>query len=128
VTRKFDFTFIRNIGAASLIILILGFYPVYVNASQFQMISFVYGYAVCIVNILIGFGLYEISLEKQFKVFVSILFGGMAVRIFLSAGLLALIIFAGAADDVALIGSFFFFYVIFTAMELHYVNKRKGTV
>jgi len=125
---KFDFRFVRNIGAASLIILILGFYPAYVYTTHLQIVSIVYGYAVCLVNVLIGFALNETAVVKEFKVFMVILFGGMFIRIFLSAGLLALIIFTGAADTAALIGSFFFFYVIFTAMELQFIHRKKGMV
>jgi hypothetical protein len=126
--RKYDLLFIRNLAAASFVILLLSFYPIYIYASNTQIISFLYGYVISMANVLTGFGLIELSMNKNIKRFMVILFGGMFIRIFLSAIVLVLILKYTGTDTTGLVGSFFFFYVIFTVMEMQFVHKKKTQI
>ena len=123
--EKFDFRFVKNLFAASLIILFFSLYPVYIYASENQIISFVYGYAISLANVLTGFGLIEIAMKQDIKKFMAIIFSGMVLRIFLSAILLVIILSLSTADTKGLIGSFFLFYLVFTVLEIRFVHGMK---
>ncbi len=124
--RKYELSFIRNFFAASLIILLLSFYPIYIYASRDQITSFLYGYIISAANVLTGFGLIELSAGGDIKKFMALIFGGMFARIFLSAALLIVLISFTGADAKSLVGSFFFFYIVFTVMEIQFVHKKKS--
>lgn len=124
--KKSELSFIRNLFISSLIILLLSFYPIYVYASKGQVISFAYAYIIGLVNVLIGFGCFEIAMSKDLKKFMLIIFSGMFIRVFLCAALLILVIYHTTANTTALIASFFVFYFVFTIMEIKYIHKKKA--
>jgi hypothetical protein len=123
--KKFDFAFIRNLFTASLIILFFSIYPLFIYASKNQIISFIYGYAISLANVLVGFGLIETAMTKDIKKFMVIIFSGMIIRIFSSAAFLVLLLSLTIADARGLIASFFLFYVVFTVLEIKFIHGKK---
>lgn len=124
--KKGNLSFVKNLFAASLIVLLLSFYPIYIYANKNQITSFAYGYSVCLANILTGFILIETGMNKGIKKFMAIIFGGMFFRIFVSAALLVLIQKFMNTDMGALVLSFFFFYILFGVMEIKFVHNLQS--
>ena len=84
-----------------------------------------YGYAISLANVLVGFGLIEIAMTKDIKKFMVIIFSGMIIRIFSSAAFLVLLLSFTTADAKGLIASFFLFYVVFTVLEIKFIHGKK---
>ncbi|MGH2575482.1 MAG: hypothetical protein ACRDFC_07265, partial [Ignavibacteria bacterium] len=105
-------------------IFIISFYPIYIYASTTQIYSFIYGYLISFLNVLIGYGLIETALSRGIKKFMAIIFGGMFIRIFLAACLIIVLISYANADTMALVSSVFLFYFVFISIEIHYLHKR----
>lgn len=124
--QKYDWKFIRDIIAASVVIIVLSFYPVYQYASQVQIYSIIIGYFISLLNILTGFTLNEIAFEKKIKSFMVIVIGGMTVRMVLVIILLVLLLHYTNLDTVSFVSSVFFFYFVFTSIEIYHLSKRSS--
>jgi hypothetical protein len=127
VIQKYDWKFIRDIFAASVIVSVLAFYPVYRYASEIQVYSIVSGYLLSLLNILTGFTLNEIAFEKKIKSFMVIVIGGMTLRMVLVIILLVLLLHYAVLDTVYLVSSVFFFYFVFTSIEIYHISKKSGS-
>ncbi len=123
---KYDWKFIRDIFAASAIVTVLSIYPIYFYASHTQVYSFLTGYLISLLNILTGFALNEIAFEKKIKSFMVIVIGGMIARMIVVITLLLLLLRFTDLDTVSLVSSVFFFYFMFTAIEIFHLSKRNS--
>ena len=122
--KKLDLRFLKNILIASVVILILAFYPVYAYANGNQILSLVYGYFISLINVLIGFGINETAFNKKVKSFMIIVFGGMIARMVFVMIVLILLLTFTALDTIALVTSVFFFYFLFVSIEIHFLYKK----
>jgi len=117
--------FYKHIIVSSLIVFILGFYPVSVYVSDTQFYSIISGYVLGLLNAIAGYYLNTMALNKSIKSFMVLVFGGMGLRmIFIAIVILCLLYFAGL-DEVSLVASVFGFYILFVIIELYHLHKRQ---
>lgn len=119
-----DSGFTKGIIAASLIVIVVCIYPISVYASQVQVYSFVCGYIIALLNALAGNRLNTLALSKPGKSFMVIVFGSMGLRMMFIVIFLVILIYFAKLDDFALVGSVFFFYIIFVSIEIFYLHKQ----
>jgi len=126
--KKSEHSFIKNVLIASFIILLAASYPVKVYLSQVQIISIVCGYLISLLNAFLGYKLNEMGINKPVKSFMVLVFGGMGLRILILAILLLVLLRIAGLDEISLVGSAFFFYIVFMTLEVLYFHKRQSNV
>lgn len=125
ISKGKDLNFIKHVAIASIISFVLAVYPIYAYASELQVYSIVCGYAIGFINALAGYKLNNFAFNKPVKMFMVIIFGGMGLRmIFIAITILILLYFA-KLDEVSLVASVFFFYIIFVALEINYLHRKQ---
>jgi hypothetical protein len=117
--------FIKQIAIAGLIVLVIISYPVYAYASELQAYSIASGFMIGLINALIGYRLNEKALSKSTRNFMVIVFGGMGIRMIVIAILLLSLLYIAKLDEVSLVASVFFFYMLFVALEINYLHKKQ---
>lgn len=122
--KKFDPAFLKYVLYASVIVLIISFYPVYLYLSPEQVKSILFGYLLSLLNILIGYALISNAFEKKTKSFMIIVFGGMGVRMLFVAVMLLILLYIARFETVSLVSSVFFFYFLFTAIEIKFLFRK----
>ncbi len=126
--KKSEHSFIKNVLIASFIILLAASYPVKVYLSQVQIISIVCGYLISLLNAFLGYKLNEMGINKPVKSFMVLVFGGMGLRILILAILLLVLLRIAGLDEISLVGSAFFFYIVFMTLEVLYFHKRQSNI
>jgi len=116
--------FIKYVLILSLIVLVCAFYPVYIYASKIQVYSFITGYIISFINVIIGYRLNETALKKSVKSFMTIVFGSMALRLIVVVVVLILLFTYTKLDSVSLVSSVFFFYFLFISLEIYFLLKK----
>ncbi len=124
--RKFDPAFLKYVLYASVIVLIVSFYPVYMYLSPAQIMAIIYGYLLSLLNVIIGYALISNAFEKKTKSFMIIVFGGMGVRMLLVAIMLLILLYIVQLEPVSLVSSVFFFYFLFMAIEIKFIYKKSS--
>lgn len=117
--------FYRHIIISSLIVILIGFYPVSKYASVIQFYSIICGYVIGLLNAIAGYNLNSMAFNKSVKSFMVIVFGGMGLRMVFIAILILILLYIVKLDEVSLVGSVFFFYVLFVIIELVHLQKRQ---
>ncbi|HEY3250560.1 MAG TPA: hypothetical protein VGK25_05525 [Ignavibacteria bacterium] len=117
--------FVNQVIAVSLIILLLCIYPVSIYATNLQVYSIVSGYIIALLNALIGYKLNTLAINKSVKSFMVIVFGSMGLRMMFIAILLLILIYFAKLDELSVVGSVFFFYIVFTSIEIIHLHKNK---
>lgn len=124
--KKFDPAFLKYVLYASVIVLVISFYPVYMYLSPEQVKSIIFGYLLSLLNILIGYSLISNAFEKKTKSFMIIVFGGMGVRMLLVAVMLLILLYIVLLEPVSLVSSVFFFYFLFTSIEIKFLYGKSS--
>jgi hypothetical protein len=122
--RKFDPAFLKYVLTASVIVLIISFYPVYLYLSPAQAVSVLCGYFLSLINVIIGYALISNAIDKKTKSFMIIVFGGMGVRILVIAAVLLILLYVAHLEPVSLVSSVFFFYFLFMSIEIKFLYSR----
>ena len=108
--------------ALSLLFFILYFTDVW---SYIFFFSVLFGELIVILNFIIGFLFIKSSLSKSGRVFLLMLWGGMAFRlIFISILVLIMLKFL-ELNAIGFIFSILFFYVFYLIIEILYLNFKK---
>ena len=117
--------FIKQLIIAGLIAIVIASYPVYAYANKIQTYSIIAGYIIGVINALAGFKLNEIAFKKPVKMFMVIVFGGMGIRMMFIAISIVILLYIAKFDEVTLVASVFFFYILFIALEINYLHKKQ---
>lgn len=117
--------FFKFIMLSSLIVIVLGSYPVWKYFTVNQINSFVFGYIVSLMNAIIGYKLNTMAFGKPTKTFMMLVFGGMGIRLILVMLFLVILIQFTALDSLSLVGSVFFFYTLFISIEIYFLHKKQ---
>jgi hypothetical protein len=125
---KSEHSFVRNVLISSLAVLLIAAYPAKVYLNQLQIVSFICGFLVSLINAFVGYRLNEMALNKSVKSFMIVIFGGMGIRILIMAILLLVLLKIAGLDEVSLVGSAFLFYVIFVSLEILYFHTRQSNL
>ena len=124
ITKKGS-NFIKQVLLASIIVVAVSIYPVSLYASKIQIYSFITGYLISLLNAVIGYGLNEMAFKKPVKSFMVIVFGGMGLRIILVGLFLLIAVEFSSLNPFSLVASVFVFYVLFSTIEILYLNKMQ---
>jgi hypothetical protein len=122
--KKFDTAFLKYILIASVIILIIAFYPIITYASPLQVKSILFGYLISLLNVMVGYSMASIGFEKKVRSFMLIVFGGMLVRMLFVAVLLLILLYVAHLEPFSLTASVFFFYFLFISIEIRFLFKK----
>ncbi len=117
--------FFKFIALSSLIVIVLGSYPVWKYFTVNQINSFVFGYIVSLMNAIIGYKLNTMAFGKPTKTFMMLVFGGMGIRLILVMLFLVILIQFTTLDSLSLVGSVFFFYTLFISIEIYFLHKKQ---
>ena len=117
--------FFKFIVLSSLIVIILGSYPVWKYFTVNQINSFIFGYIVSLMNAIIGYKLNTMAFGKPTKTFMMLVFGGMGIRLILVMLFLVILIQFTTLDSLSLVGSVFFFYTLFISIEIYFLHKQQ---
>ncbi|MBP6671870.1 MAG: hypothetical protein KA247_01915 [Bacteroidetes bacterium] len=122
--KKFNPGFLIQIFAASIVVGGLASYPLLTYGTQEIINASIIGFGLSIVNVLLGYAALEISAGRSYTVFVQIVLGGIAVRLFLMASVLLVLIWLVKVHALALVVSLFVMYVIFLGLEVLYIHNK----
>ena len=117
--------FIRQVVIVSLAAAVIAGYPVYRYATELQAWSVLSGYIIALLNALVGYKLTELAFNKPVKSFMVIIFGGMGVRMIFIALVILILLYFAKLDEVSLVASVFFFYMLFVVLEINYLHKKQ---
>jgi ABC-type thiamin/hydroxymethylpyrimidine transport system permease subunit len=118
--------FVKHVVIATLIVIVIASYPVSVYANKVQVYSIISGFVIGLLNALIGYKLNSIAFTKPNKSFMAIVFGGMGLRMLAILILLLILLYIANLDEITLIASVFFFYVLYAAIEIIHLNKAQS--
>lgn len=115
--------FLKQVIYASLAVIIIGVYPVAAYANQVQIYSIISGFLIGLLNAFIGYKLNTLAFNKPVKKFMAVVFGGIGLRILIIFLFLVIFLYFVKLDEITLIGSVFFFYVLFVSLEINYFHR-----
>src|SRR3990172_8237809 len=108
-----------------LLFILVSIYPVSVYVSNNQFYSIISGYVIGLLNAIAGYKLNTIALTKSVKSFMVIVFGGMGLRMILIALIILILLYFVKLDEISLVASVFFFYILFVTIELFHLHKNQ---
>lgn len=117
--------FFKYIAISSLLVIVLGAYPVWKYFTATQINSFVFGYIISLINAVIGYKLNTMAFSRPTKSFMVLVFGGMGIRLMVVLLLLLILIQFTSLDSFSLVGSVFFFYTLFISIEIYFLHKKQ---
>lgn len=123
--KKHDSKFFKYIIIASLIAIVIAVYPVTIYASAVQLYSFVFGYLISLLNALLGYKLNTMAFNRSVKSFMILVFGGMGIRLMIVSLLMLILLQFTSLDAMSLVGSVFFFYVLFITIEIYFLHTKQ---
>ena len=127
MTEKYsDVRFLRNLFFASAAVALLSAYPVSVYATAFQIYSIITGYIISLVIALVGFFLNKKAYEKSLRSFMVMVFGGIGIRMIITAISLVIALTLLKLDPVVLVLSVMFFYFLFISLEIYFLHRKTG--
>lgn len=94
------------------------------NYSEFLSVSL--SLIITTLNFLAGFLSAKISLSKNEKTFIKIVFGSMVIRLFLLLFIILIVLIFLDINRNSFIFSIFIFYVFYLLIEVFYLNYRKN--
>ncbi len=124
--KKNDVMFLKYALLLSLIVLLIAIYPVYKFASEIQIYSFITGYLISFINVVIGFSFNRTAISKSVKSFMVIVFGSMALRLILVAIILVILLTYTQLESMSLVSSVFFFYFLFVSLEIYFLTRKSN--
>lgn len=122
-TKSSGSGFLKQVIYASLAVIIIGVYPVAAYANQVQIYSIISGFLIGLLNAFIGYKLNTLAFNKPVKKFMAVVFGGIGLRILIIFLFLVIFLYFVKLDEITLIGSVFFFYVLFVSLEINYFHR-----
>lgn len=127
-TNALDSKFYKYLIITSVVTIVIAAYPVTIYASSLQLYSFVCGYIISLINALIGYKLNTMAFNRSVKSFMILVFGGMGIRLVIVMLLLLILLQFTSLDSMSLVGSVFFFYVLFISIEIYFLHIRQTMI
>ena len=91
-----------------------------------ELISVFLSLIITTLNFLAGFLSAKISLSKNEKTFIKIVFGSMVIRLFLLLFIILIVLIFLDINRNSFIFSIFIFYIFYLLIEVFYLNYRKN--
>lgn len=120
-------SFPKQILAALAISFIAAAYPLAAFGSREVILAVAAGAALGTANIFLGYLAIVYGLNKSMSTFMKAVIGGMGVRLLLLIGGLVFFILVLDLHVVALTASLFYFYTVYLALEILFVQKNVQT-
>jgi uncharacterized membrane protein YjfL (UPF0719 family) len=117
-------SFPKQIAVALVVVGGIGWYPLTTYGSEQTIRAAITGAALATFNVLLGYAAIAYSIGKSTTTFFKYVLGGMGVRMFLLAGLLAVLIKLFGFDAGALVISMGIFYIVFLALEVLFIQQQ----
>jgi hypothetical protein len=124
-TVKNSRTFMKQVFSALMVTAVVGMYPLMQYGNEEVYSAVIAGVILSLINAVMGFAVIEFSLRQPYDMFVQIVMGGIAARLFVMTGLFLVLVLVFKFHVVALTLSLFVMYVVFLAIEVvHIYHKR----
>lgn len=120
--NRMKFLFLRTILLITLLFGIVLVYPIYGWATPEVFEGIIAAGIVALANVLIGYLMMEYALDKPNQQFLSLVFGGMAIRL-LATMVVLFILFTAKYHQLALSLSLMVFYVVYMVAEIIYITR-----
>ncbi|HUN66469.1 MAG TPA: hypothetical protein VMW43_10240 [Bacteroidota bacterium] len=117
-------SFPKQIAVALVVVGGIGYYPLTVYGTEQTIRAAEAGAILATINVLLGYAAVAYSIGKSTTVFFKYVLGGMGIRMFLLAGLLAVLIRMFGFDPAALVISLGIFYIVFLALEVLFIQRQ----
>lgn len=126
MTNKPGYDFLKTLMIITLAVIVLSIFPLLSYTTSNQALSLIIGFVISLTNAIIGYRIVEKSLNKNVKMFMTMIFGSMAARMMAIAIIMLLIVFLTALDFTYLVASLMFFYFLFTGIEIYFIQKKNS--
>lgn len=121
---KIDWSFPRQVLVTLMLVAGASAYPLIKFGSPEIVQAAIAGATLATMNVLAGYAAVEYSFGKSTTTFFKYVLGGMGVRMFVLALLLAILIKAFEFHTAALVGSLGILYAIYLALEVLFIQKK----
>ncbi|MCK9409452.1 MAG: hypothetical protein WCX28_01875 [Bacteriovoracaceae bacterium] len=121
---KIETSFLKQIVLVVIVASGLGAYPLMTFAADEVVAGVVAGGVLSVVNALMGYAVVQFSIGKSYTVFMQIVLGGIALRLFVMVALLLVAVGLFRFHALSLIGSLFVMYIVFLVVEVMYIHKN----
>jgi len=120
--NRMKFLFLRNILLITLLFGIVLVYPIYGWATPEVFEGIIAAGIVAFANVLIGYLMMEYALDKPNQQFLSLVFGGMAIRL-LGTMVVLFFLFMAKYHQLSLALALMVFYVVYMVAEIIYITR-----
>lgn len=118
--------FVGRLGGATLLVWVIGGYPLYLWGNKDLVVAAAAGCAICLLNALIGGGIGLWAKDKGHRTFMLAVFGGTGLRL----GIVLILFLIGfKLVKLHLFGltlSLFLFYILFQILEIQFLTGRSA--
>lgn len=119
-----DAVFLKQIGIVLVTAAALAAYPLMTRATGEIAEGVIAGGVLGLVNVLMGYAVVRISSGKDHAQFMQVVLAGIAVRLFVMAGLMLIAVGPLRFHAFALISSLFVMYSVFLIVEVLYIHTH----
>ena len=124
--KKIDWSFPRQVLVTLVLVGCCSAYPLLKYGTAEILKAVLAGALLTTINVLAGYAAIEYSHGRSASTFLKVVLGGMGVRMLALASALILLIRVFDVQVSALIWSIVFFYVVFLALEIMFIQKKFG--
>ena len=124
--RKIDWSFPRQVFVALSVVGCCSAYPLLKYGTAEILEAVLAGALITTLNVLAGYAAIEYSQGRSASTFLKVVLGGMLVRMMAVASVLVVLIKLFEFQVAALVWSIVFFYVVFLALEIMFIQKKFG--
>jgi hypothetical protein len=122
--KKIDWSFPRQVFIALLIVGCAGAYPLVKYGTSEVREAILIGALITTLNVLAGYAAIEYSYGKSMTSFIKYVLGGMGIRMIAMGAVLVVLIRVFGFHAEPLVWSIVFFYVLFLALEISFIQKK----
>tara|TARA_Y100001934_G_C11976443_1_gene596521 strand:+ start:222 stop:635 length:414 start_codon:yes stop_codon:yes gene_type:complete len=117
--------FAKQVATVLVVGISLTGYPVYVSLGGSGLTAALVGCAISTLNVIAGVVSIVWAFDKPQPIFLKTILGGMAARMAAIFVILIGVVTLTDLDVVSLVGSMFGYYIVFQALELLFVTRRR---
>ncbi len=121
---KTDWRFLRLVTSLYLLTCVAGYILLSLYGSAETLRAAIGAAVLSFVNVLLGYGSIELSVNKSSITFLKIVLGGIGARLFLMAGLVLVMIRYFGFQPLSLTVSLLFFYVLNLGLEIYFLETK----
>lgn len=118
--RKFVYSLVFITVFSAIVIFVFSFY----SETKIDFVSLMFGWLLSLANILVSIKYIIKAFDKDNKKFLTIVFGSMMIRLFLTLLFIVAALLVLKLDDYYFIFSLLFYYFVFLFLEILFINCR----